>query len=64
MEIEAGATVNPDYFKGLRHSATAVGPSRQISGGVICGGGELQKRSDFSVYPLKMCEELLALQDT
>jgi predicted AAA+ superfamily ATPase len=61
MEIKAGATVNPDYFQGLRHFAKAVGPSRQITGGVIYGGSEFQKRSDFPVYPLTMCEELFAL---
>jgi len=64
MEIKAGATVNPDYFKGLRHFAKAVGPSRQICGGVIYGGSEFQKRSDYSVYPLTMCEQLFTLQES
>jgi uncharacterized protein len=63
IEIKAGATVNPDYFKGLRHFTKTVGPSWQISGAVIYGGSEIQKRSDFSVYPLTMCEELFALQE-
>lgn len=63
MEIKAGATVNPDYFKGLRHFTKTVGSSRQITGTVIYGGNEIQKRSDFSVYPLTMCEELFALQE-
>lgn len=63
-EIKAGTTVNPDYFKGLHHLVRAVGTDRQIAGGVIYGGSDFQKRSDFSVYPLMMWEELFSLQDT
>ncbi len=60
VEIKAGATVNPDYFKGLRHFARAAGAARQVTGGVIYGGSEIQKRSDFPVYPVLLCEELFA----
>lgn len=61
VEIKAGSTVNSDYFKGLRHLVKTVGSDRNISGGVIYGGDDLQKRSDFPVYPLALCEELLKL---
>ena len=63
MEIKSGATVNPDYFKGLRHFVKAVGTKRRITGGVIYGGSEIQKRSDFSAYPVTLCEELFAEQE-
>jgi hypothetical protein len=64
VEIKAGATVNPDYFNGLRHFVRAVGETRQVVGGVIYGGGEIQQRSDFPVYPVMQCEELFARQDS
>lgn len=62
VEIKSGATVNPDYFKGLHHFVKAVGTKWPISGGVIYGGGEIQKRSDFSVYPITLSEELFSEQ--
>jgi uncharacterized protein len=49
IEIKAGATVNPDYFKGLR--TFAADQSNAIeSGCVIYGGEQGQPRSDWPVY--------------
>ncbi len=62
VEIKSGATINPDYFKGLHHFVKAAGTKRHITGGVIYGGNEIQKRSDFPVYPVTRCEDLFAEQ--
>lgn len=49
IEIKAGATVNPDYFKGLKtfaaHHASVV-----AGGSVIFGGAQGQQRSDWPVH--------------
>ena len=49
IEIKAGATINPDYFKGLK---TFIGhqPSAFASGCVVYGGTQGQSRSDFPVH--------------
>lgn len=49
IEIKAGATVNPDYFKGLRQFAKDH-PSHLAAGGVIHGGTGSQARSDWPVW--------------
>jgi hypothetical protein len=49
IEIKAGATVNRDYFKGLKTFA-AHQPSVFASGCVIFGGQEGQHRSDWPVH--------------
>lgn len=49
IEIKAGATVNPDYFKGLKTFA-AHHPLALAGGGVIFGGAQGQNRSDWPVY--------------
>ena len=49
IEIKAGATVNPDYFKGLKTFA-AHHPQALSGGSVIFGGSEGQSRSDWPVY--------------
>ena len=49
IEIKAGATVNPDYFKGLKTFAAHHRPA--LSGaGVIYGGTQSQNRIDWPVY--------------
>lgn len=58
VEIKSGATVNPDFFRGLHHFVKAVGGNWVINGGVIYGGEEMQKRSPFPVYPLSRWENL------
>lgn len=49
IEIKAGATVNPDYFKGLR-SFAAHHPGACRGGAVVFGGDQGQARSDWPVH--------------
>ncbi len=49
IEIKAGATVNPDYFKGLKNFA-AHHPLVVAGGSVIFGGAQGQQRSDWPVH--------------
>lgn len=49
IEIKAGATVNPDYFKGLKTFA-AHHPSVVAGGSVIFGGAQGQQRSDWPAH--------------
>ena len=49
IEIKAGATVNADYFKGLKKFA-AYYPQLLCGGSVIFGGNQGQRRSDWPVY--------------
>jgi predicted AAA+ superfamily ATPase len=49
IEIKAGATVNPDYFKGLKTFA-AHHPAALASGCVVFGGTQSQSRSDWPVH--------------
>ena len=49
IEIKAGATVNRDYFKGLKTFA-AHQPAVYASGRVVFGGQEGQDRSDWPVH--------------
>lgn len=63
LEIKSGETVSPDYFKSLRHFSKAVGTGIRVSGAVIYGGKDIQRRSDFPVYPVNMCEDLFAERD-
>lgn len=49
IEIKAGATVNPDYFKGLKTFAAHY-TQATAGGNVIYGGTQNQQRSDWPVY--------------
>ncbi len=49
IEIKAGATIIPDYFKGLKTFASHH-PQAVSGGNVIYGGVEGQSRSDWPVY--------------
>ncbi len=49
IEIKAGATVNPDYFKGLKTFA-AHHPAALASGCVVFGGTQSQSRSNSPVH--------------
>ena len=49
IEIKAGATVNSDYFRGLKTFA-AHQPAALASGCVMFGGSQGQSRSDWPVY--------------
>jgi uncharacterized protein len=57
IEIKAGATVNQDYFKGLKtfasHQPQALAGANagvNSGGNVIYGGMQNQQRSDWPVY--------------
>jgi predicted AAA+ superfamily ATPase len=49
MEIKAGATINPDYFKGLKRFAANF-PAAMAGGSVMYGGTAGQARSDWPVH--------------
>jgi uncharacterized protein len=49
IEIKAGATVNSDYFRGLKTFA-AHHPQAISGGGVVYGGVQSQSRSDWPVH--------------
>jgi predicted AAA+ superfamily ATPase len=50
VEIKAGATVNPDYFRGLARFRAAY-PDSVASAHVVFGGEQKQTRSDATVLP-------------
>jgi uncharacterized protein len=49
VEIKAGATINPDYFKGLRAFAARL-PDPPKARALIYGGFERQRRSEVTVW--------------
>jgi predicted AAA+ superfamily ATPase len=49
IEIKAGATINPDYFKGLKRFAVNF-PEALAGGSVMYGGTAGQARSDWPVH--------------
>ena len=55
IEIKAGATVNPDYFRGLRAFA-AHQPQAEGGGSVVYGGEGNQPRSDWPVFSWRCLE--------
>lgn len=60
LEIKAGATINDDYFKGLRHFRKAIGDGWTVAAGVVYGGEDSQQRSEALVRPALHCDELFA----
>lgn len=60
IEIKAGATINPDYFKGLRHFRKAIGIEWTVAAGVVYGGDDSQCRSEALIRPALRCDELFA----
>ncbi|GAM08915.1 putative protein [Geobacter sp. OR-1] len=50
LEIKSGATVAPDFFKGLKNFSS-LGRSQPWKSGLIYGGSEPQQRSDVMVSP-------------
>jgi predicted AAA+ superfamily ATPase len=55
VEIKAGATVNADYFKGLR-AFTRHHPRALVAGSVVYGGETGQPRSDWPVHAWRRLE--------
>ncbi len=58
VEIKSGATIAPDYFKGLR-SFAGVAKGNNPGGAVVYGGNQKQLRSDCLVFPATRIEELI-----
>lgn len=58
IEIKAGATINQDYFKGLRQFRKVIGESHDVVTGLIYGGDEVQRRSDTLVQGVLNCHAL------
>ena len=56
VEIKAGATVNADYFRGLRTFAEAF-PAALAGGSVVYGGDAGQSRSDWPVIPWRRLQQ-------
>ena len=59
VEIKSGATVGGDWLKGLDTLAAKL-PSPPKRRGVIYGGGERQKRSDFTLWRASDVAEMMA----
>ena len=49
VEIKSGATINDDYFKGLRTFAGKLSRQPKTSA-LVYAGAEQQKRSDLTVW--------------
>jgi hypothetical protein len=60
VEIKAGSTVNPDYFKGLRCFREVVKGNWEVASGIVYGGNEIQRRTDTLVQPVIDCVRLFA----
>lgn len=58
IEIKAGATINPDYFKGLRHFAKLVSAAPN-GGGLVYGGSERWLHSGTQLVPFDDADALL-----
>jgi uncharacterized protein len=58
VEIKAGATVAPDFFKGLK-SFAALGKEQPWKSALIYGGEEYQQRSDVTVCSVGKFHTLL-----
>jgi len=50
VEIKAGATINEDFFKGLRHFFK-VFRGRVGSAGLVYGGSDIQPRTEWFIVP-------------
>jgi predicted AAA+ superfamily ATPase len=58
IEIKAGETITPDYFKGLKQFEKII-PGLPLGSGLIYGGRERQMRSNTRIYNVYDLEALL-----
>ena len=58
IEIKAGATINPDYFKGLRHFSKLVSAAPN-GGGLVYGGSERWLHNGTQIVPFDDVDALL-----
>ncbi len=63
VEIKAGATINEDFFKGLRSFSSKL-PSPPRASALVYGGTERQKRSDIRVWRATDVAEMMATSST
>ena len=59
IEIKAGETINPDYFRGLRAFARLYDPPPPNGGGLVYGGAEPQTRNGTAVTPYTQIHGLI-----
>ena len=64
IEIKSGATISPDYFKGLKSFEKVIAAMKgrvSLSGGsgLIYGGSEKQRREEIKIYPFYAIDEML-----
>ncbi len=59
VEIKAGATINNDYFKGLRIFTSKL-PAQPETSVLIYGGTEQQNRSDVTIWPVNDVSTMMA----
>ena len=59
VEIKAGATINNDFFKGLRTFSSRL-PSPAKTSALVYGGLEQQRRSDVSVWRATDVAEMMS----
>lgn len=60
IEIKSGMTLTRDYFKGLNYFKTLFENHMPNGSGLVYGGSEQQKRSDVSVVPAMLVNQLFA----
>ena len=60
VEIKAGETVNPDYFRGLRAFARLYERPPPNGGAIVYGGAHDQVRQETMVVPVARAHELFA----
>lgn len=58
VEIKAGATVNPDYFRGFKRFSK-VFPGAQNKGGLIYAGEKMQEVNGIIICPVAETEQML-----
>ena len=57
VEVNAGATIAEDFFKGLKHFSRVAGvPSHGC--GLIYSGKDVQQRGNSVIYPIIAMEEM------
>ena len=59
VEIKAGATINDDFFKGLRTFSSRL-PSPAKTSALVYGGSEQQRRSDVTVWRVTDVAEMMS----
>ncbi|MHB8232711.1 MAG: ATP-binding protein [bacterium] len=63
IEIKSGATISEDFFKNLKkflqYYNASKGFAAPYGSAVFYGGNEIQKRTDFNVYPVSKISSLL-----